>query len=91
MPDLSFEADTFKNLLAFGAAVKSGLSTKGGADSSGRNSHYRKATGEIAGCINVALWHAIGHEVSRQMSQMGFPPNSYTPPSFPMPYSPRDS
>lgn len=63
--DLFSKAKIFNDLIEFGTSVKSGLSTKGGADSSGRNSHYRKAPGEITGCINVALWHAIGHEVSR--------------------------
>lgn len=57
-----------KQLLAilteFGSAVENALSFGSSADSSGRNkkSAYRIAKGELAGCINLALWHAIGHE-----------------------------
>jgi hypothetical protein len=52
--------------MTFGFAVESGLSIGSGADSSGRNCKeaYRFAKGELSGCINLALWHAVGHEVS---------------------------
>lgn len=53
--------------MEFGHAVENILSLGSGADSCGRNTRkaYRFAKGEIAGCINVALWHAIGGEVSK--------------------------
>lgn len=49
----------------FGHLVEDYLSVGKGADATGRNSKsaYRKHPGELAGCINVALWHAIGHTV----------------------------
>jgi hypothetical protein len=59
--------DTIQNILIkFGGAVESFLRMGCTADSSGRNakSAYRKVEGELSGCINIALWHAIGHTVS---------------------------
>lgn len=55
-------------LLEFGAAVEKSLSVGRGADGKARNSKqaYRFAEGELSGCINVALWHAIGFTVSVQ-------------------------
>ena len=61
-----FGQEELKNvLMEFGEAVESTLSMGSGADSCGRNikSAYRKVRGEIAGCINVALWHALAHTV----------------------------
>jgi hypothetical protein len=56
----------YQYLCEFGKVVEKGLSMGSGADSSGRNcrASYRFAKDEISGCINIALWHAIGHEVS---------------------------
>jgi hypothetical protein len=56
----------FAELVKFGFAVESGLSLGIGADSSRRNAKnaYRFAKGEVSGCINLALWHGIGHEAS---------------------------
>lgn len=53
-------------LKKFGSDVEKVLSTRSGADSCGRNarSAYRFAPGELAGCINLALWHAVGHTVN---------------------------
>lgn len=52
-------------LVEFGNAIKSSLKMGCGADSTGRNakSAYRIAKGEISGCINLAVWHAVGHTV----------------------------
>jgi hypothetical protein len=54
-----------KVLMEFGGAMELTLSMGGGADSCGRNikSAYRRVKGEIAGCINIALWHALAHTV----------------------------
>lgn len=54
-----------KVLTDFGKVVEDYLSVGKGADATGRNSKssYRKQKGELAGCINIALWHAIGHTV----------------------------
>ena len=51
---------------SFGFAVEKSLRMGCGADSTGRNSKsaYRIKKGELSGCINIALWHAVGHEVS---------------------------
>lgn len=56
----------YKVLTNFGHTVEKYLSLGGGADRSGRNakSCYREQPGEIAGCINVACWHALAHTVS---------------------------
>lgn len=53
-------------LESFGFAVENSLRMGCGADSTGRNakSAYRVKKGELSGCINIALWHAVGHEVS---------------------------
>ena len=50
--------------------VEKYLNLGGGADASGCNkkSCYQVKAGEIAGCINVALWHAIGNTVSLTMA-----------------------
>jgi len=46
--------------------IGKGLSLGSRADSSGRNHKdaYRFQKEEVSGCINVSLWHAVGHEVS---------------------------
>lgn len=57
-------------LLEFGKSVESALCVGKGADKDGRNSpaSYRRAPGEISGCINLAIWHMIGGEVSGYLS-----------------------
>jgi hypothetical protein len=53
-------------LMDFGNVIGKGLSLGSRADSSGRNHKdaYRFQKEEVSGCINVSLWHAVGHEVS---------------------------
>ena len=59
--------------ISFGQAIKRGLteSIGKGRDASGRNkkSSYRSEAHEVAGAINISLWHAIGHPVSFLASQ----------------------
>ena len=54
----------------FGDMVEKYLNLGGGADASGHNkkSCYQVKAREIAGCINVMLWHAIGNTVSLTMA-----------------------